>query len=87
MLTSAFADLAGEGASRSRAESDEEVLARYTEAGGGPVTSAGIALYRQWWVLADIAAYTDDLRRPHGDGEDAAAALHYLVGNLNSASG
>ena len=87
MLTSAFADLAGDGGSRSPAESDAEVLARYTEAGGGPVTSAGLALYRQWWVLADIAAYTDDLRRPHGDGEDAAAALHYLAGNLNSAFG
>ncbi|WP_233624513.1 hypothetical protein [Actinoplanes sp. ATCC 53533] len=61
---------------------DEEVLARYAEAGGHTVTPAGIALHRQWWALADVAVYVDDLRRPHGDGEDAAAALTYLTGYL-----
>ena len=50
------------------------------------VKPAGIALYRQWWALADVAAFTDDLRRPHGDGEDAAAALTYLAGYLESAT-
>jgi spectinomycin phosphotransferase len=82
MLTSAFTGLIGEG----ETGGDEEVLARYTEAGGGPVTPAGVALYRQWWALADVAAFTDDLRRPHGDGEDAAAALTYLAGYLESAT-
>ena len=84
MLTSAFATLVG--ATRSGGGDDDEVLARYAEAGGGPVAPAGIALYRQWWILADVAAYTDDLRRPHGDGADAAAALTYLAGYLKSAS-
>jgi Ser/Thr protein kinase RdoA (MazF antagonist) len=82
MLTSAFTSLVGPG----DGGDDNEVLARYTEAGGRPVTPAGIALYRQWWVLADVAAFVDDLRRPHGDGADAAAALTYLTGYFESAS-
>ena len=81
MLTTAFTDLIREGESGD----DEAVLAHYTEAGGHPVDPAGIALYRQWWVLADVAVYVDDLRSPHEDGEDAAAALGYLTGYLESA--
>jgi Ser/Thr protein kinase RdoA (MazF antagonist) len=80
MLTTAFTELIREGESGD----DELVLAHYTEAGGRPVTQAGIALYRQWWVVADVAVYVDDLRSPHGDGEDAAAALTYLTGYLES---
>ena len=78
MLLSAFTGLIGGPDSGA----DDEVLARYAEAGGSPVMPAGIALYRQWWVLADVAVYVDDLRRPHGDGADAAAALTYLTGYL-----
>jgi spectinomycin phosphotransferase len=78
MLTSAFTTLVG----GDPGPADDEVLARYTEAGGRPVSAAGIALYRQWWILADVAAFADDLRRPHGDGEDAAAALTCLAGYL-----
>ncbi|MFI7539721.1 phosphotransferase enzyme family protein [Actinoplanes sp. NPDC049599] len=81
MLTSAFTDLIGGEAGGD----DDEVLACYTEAGGHAVTAAGIALYGQWWALADIAAFVEDLRRPHGDGADAAAALTYLTGYLESA--
>lgn len=33
-----------------------------------------------------VAAYVGDLRQPHGDGEDAAAALSYLTGYLGSAN-
>jgi len=79
MLTSAFTNMIGAGGG-----ADEEALARYAEAGGRPIKPAGIALYRQWWALADVAVYVDDLRRPHGDGEDAAAALTYLTGYLEA---
>jgi spectinomycin phosphotransferase len=50
------------------------------------IAPAGIALYRRWWALADVAAYVDDLRRPHHDGGDAAAALTYLAGYLGTAT-
>lgn len=65
---------------------DDEVLARYTRAAGHTAMPAGIALYRRWWTLADVAAFIDDLRRPHSDGEDAAAALTYLTGYLETAT-
>lgn len=81
MLTSAFTGLVGAGDS-----DDEAVLARYAGAGGRTITPDGIALYRQWWVLADVAGYVDDLRRPHGDGADAAAALTYLTAYLDAGS-
>ena len=37
-----------------------------------------------WWTLADIAIFVDEPRRPHGTGEDIAAALTYLTGYLES---
>ncbi|GIE31005.1 hypothetical protein Ait01nite_040500 [Actinoplanes italicus] len=43
---------------------------------------SGIAFHRVRWVLADVAAFTADLRAPHGDGADAAAALRYLTAYL-----
>lgn len=82
MLTSAFTDLVG-------ADSvgvDDEVLAEYAAATGRVVSPAGVALYRRWWALADVAAFADDLRRPHDDGEDAAAALAHLTGYLETAA-
>lgn len=82
MLTTAFTSMIGADS----AGVDDEVSARYTDAAGRRVTPAGIALYRRWWALADVAAFTDDLRRPHGDGEDAAAALTYLTGYLETAT-
>jgi spectinomycin phosphotransferase len=80
MLTTAFAEMVGADPTGV----DAEVFARYTQATGRAVAPAGIALYRRWWPLADVAAYVDDLRRPHGDGEDAAAALTNLTGYLES---
>lgn len=80
MLTSAFTSMVG----AAPAGADDEVLGRYARVTGRTVTPAGIALYRRWWVLADVAAFVDDLRRPHGDGEDAAAALRHLTGYLRS---
>jgi hypothetical protein len=62
---------------------DDESLARYDK----PVSTAGLALYRLWWRLADVAAYVDDLRRPHGSGGDAEAALAELTGYLADATG
>lgn len=80
MLTSAFTSMIG----ADPVADDREVLAGYAERAGREITSAGIALYRRWWVLADVAAYTEDLRGPHGDGADAAAALTYLTGYLET---
>ncbi|MER5428574.1 phosphotransferase [Streptomyces sp. NPDC002588] len=80
MLTTALADLLGE----ERAGGENEVLARYTRATGRIATPAGIALYRMWWTLADIAVFADELRRPHGTGEDIALALTCLTGYLQS---
>ncbi|GIJ81194.1 aminoglycoside phosphotransferase family protein [Micromonospora phaseoli] len=82
MLTAAFTNMIGTDA----LDVDDDVLAGYAEATGRTVRPAGIALYHRWWVLADVAAFTDDLRRPHGDGEDAAAALAYLTGYLETAT-
>jgi aminoglycoside phosphotransferase (APT) family kinase protein len=80
MLTTAFTSMIG----ADPAGVDDEMLARYAEATGRSIAPAGIALYRRWWALADVAAFVDDLRRPHGDGEDAAAALTYLTGYLET---
>ncbi|MEU4238229.1 phosphotransferase [Actinoplanes sp. NPDC026619] len=57
-------------------------LARYQEATGRAPSQAGLDFYRLSWILADIAAYTDGLRRPHGEGGDAEDALAYLEANL-----
>jgi spectinomycin phosphotransferase len=81
MLTAEFAGMIG----ADPVGVDDDVLAGYTDATGHTVAPAGIALYRRWWVLADVAAFVDDLRRPHHDGEDAAAALTYLTGYLEIA--
>ncbi len=78
MLTAAFTGMLGE----SPAGDDAEVLARYTRATGRAVSPAGLALWRRWWELADVAAFVDDLRRPHAGGADAAAALTFLGGYL-----
>ncbi|MBO4205393.1 phosphotransferase, partial [Micromonospora echinofusca] len=80
MLTPAFDRLAG-------GEPDGQVgdlLDRYTGATGRTVTVDGLALWPLWWELADIAGYVDDLRRPHGDTADTAAAWTYLSGYLDS---
>lgn len=82
MLTDAFAGMLREEPTGA----DAQVHSRYRRISGRTVSPAGIALYRLWWPLADVAAFLDDLRRPHGDGVDAAAALRYLTGNLEGAS-
>lgn len=80
MLTPALARMLGEDP-----DGDvDDVLARYSRATGRTVTPAGLALYPLWWRLADIAIFVDELRRPHGLGEDIAASLTYLTGYLKS---
>ncbi|XVV13185.1 phosphotransferase family protein [Actinoplanes sp. CA-131856] len=64
---------------------DMPLLSRYERATGHRVSPDAIEFYRNWWILADIATYTDDLRRPHTEGADLAAALTYLAANLRSA--
>ncbi|MEU6251152.1 phosphotransferase [Streptomyces sp. NPDC047043] len=80
MLTTALADLLGE----EPACDDDQALARYTRLTGRTATPTGIALYRLWWTPADIAVFVDELRRPHGTGQDVTAALTYLTGCLES---
>ncbi|MEH0821943.1 MULTISPECIES: phosphotransferase [unclassified Micromonospora] len=62
----------------------DDVLDRYTRATGRTVTQAGLGLYPLWWKLADLACYVDELRRPHGTGEDVTASLTYLTGYLET---
>jgi phosphotransferase family enzyme len=82
MLTTAFTDMID----AEPVSVDVEVLARYTEVAGRTVTPAAVAFYRRRWVLADVAAFIEDLRGPHSDGQDAAAALTYLTGYLETAA-
>jgi aminoglycoside phosphotransferase (APT) family kinase protein len=49
MLTAAFASMLGE----EPVGDVDDVLARYARATGRTVTSAGLALYRVWWKVAD----------------------------------
>ncbi|MDY7088161.1 MAG: phosphotransferase [Actinomycetota bacterium] len=61
---------------------DPALLKRYEQQTGRAVSPELIAFYRLWWVLADVAVYVDELRRPHGENADLAASLTYLTGNL-----
>jgi Ser/Thr protein kinase RdoA (MazF antagonist) len=49
------------------------------------INPAAVAYYRRRWELGDVVAYLDVLRRPHSTSADAAAALHFLTGNLRQA--
>ncbi|MEV6814474.1 phosphotransferase [Micromonospora sp. NPDC051296] len=80
LLTPAIARMLGE----EPVDDADDVVARYTRATGRTVTPAGLALYPLWWKLADIAIFVDELRRPHGTGEDITASLTYLTGYLES---
>jgi spectinomycin phosphotransferase len=61
----------------------DKALTRYAEATGHQISAAALAFYRLTWILADIAAYTADLRAPHTEGGDAEDALHGLHGYLD----
>jgi len=62
---------------------EEKALTRYAELTGHHASSAALSFYRLTWILADIASYAADLRAPHTEGGDAAAALHELHGYLD----
>ena len=51
---------------------------------GRPLDAAALSYFRLRWNLADIAAYTDELRRPHVCNEDAERALANLRLNLDA---
>ncbi|MEU4428764.1 phosphotransferase [Actinoplanes sp. NPDC024001] len=80
MLTSGFADMLNE---KPRGD-DDAVLGRYRELTGRQVSAEGLAFYRRWWVLADVAVFADELRQPHRENADLAASLTYLTGYLRS---
>jgi spectinomycin phosphotransferase len=64
-------------------DSGEEV-ARYADATGREVSSAALSLYRQAWVLADIAAFVDQFRSPHDRTADTVEAWTYLEDTLRA---
>ncbi|WP_018348532.1 phosphotransferase enzyme family protein [Longispora albida] len=57
--------------------------AAYTAITGHEPGPSALALYRQWWDLADIAIYATELRAPHTDTEDTRATLTYLTRYLS----
>ncbi|MEV0157799.1 phosphotransferase [Micromonospora sp. NPDC050686] len=59
-----------------------DALTGYAAATGRPVNPDALALYRLRWTVADIAGFVADFRRPHGEGQDSAAAFGYLSGYL-----
>ncbi|MEV6302816.1 aminoglycoside phosphotransferase family protein [Actinoplanes sp. NPDC051861] len=78
MLTGGFASMLG----LQPAGDDDAVLGHYTSLTGREISGDGLAFFRLWWVLADIAIYADELHRPHGESADLAASLTYLTGYL-----
>ncbi|HEX5534497.1 MAG TPA: phosphotransferase [Actinomycetales bacterium] len=56
----------------------DDVLVEYVRATGRSVSEAGLALYRLWWDLADIASFVGELRQPHHATEDVTASWTYL---------
>lgn len=50
----------------------------YIERTGYRVDMNRISLYRMMWTLSDIAAFTADLRSPHGDTVNARFSLWAL---------
>lgn len=57
-------------------------LAEYARITGRAANPAGLALYRLWWQLADIADFVAELRRPHRATGDSTASWSYLRGYL-----
>jgi spectinomycin phosphotransferase len=68
------------------AESDQSVLAAYTEATGTAIDSDALALFRMWYDLSEIAGYIDLFRAPHADTEDAAESWQNLTHFLRPAT-
>jgi hypothetical protein len=60
------------------ATDDDPRVAVYSAATGHQPDEAALDYFRLRWDLADIAAFTDLLRSPHGHNEDTARALSNL---------
>lgn len=60
------------------AETDDSVLAAYTEATGTAINDDALALFRMWYDLAEIAEYICLFRGRHEDTEDAARSWENL---------
>jgi spectinomycin phosphotransferase len=60
------------------AETDPSVLAAYTEATGTAIDPGALALFRMWYDLSEIAAYTELFRAAHDDTEDSAESWKNL---------
>jgi spectinomycin phosphotransferase len=58
--------------------SDPALARRYRDLTGIRLDPDVMATYGRLWGLTDIAAYTDQLRRPHRDDADAERALHAI---------
>jgi Phosphotransferase enzyme family len=53
--------------------------ATYTDATGHELDEVAVGFFRLTWDLADIAAFTDQLRSPHDHSEDTAKAYEALA--------
>jgi spectinomycin phosphotransferase len=58
--------------------SDPSLVDRYEERTGITIEPDALTAHRGLWALADLAAYTGVLRRPHRRDADAERALHAL---------
>jgi spectinomycin phosphotransferase len=54
---------------------DDEALTMYQRRTGGTVDPAAVTFFRLGWALADLAAFTTQLRAPHLDSADTRHAL------------
>lgn len=59
-----------------------EEAAAYAAATGHRPDPIALDLYRLAWDLANVAAYVDLLRSPHGDSDDMRKSYEYLVKDL-----
>jgi spectinomycin phosphotransferase len=61
---------------------EDSLLTTYEHRTGRTVSRPAIAFYRLWWILADLAIYTAELRHPHTTAPDRADSLRYLTAYL-----
>nr|WP_308129328.1 aminoglycoside phosphotransferase family protein [Actinoplanes polyasparticus] len=61
---------------------DDSLLETYEHRTGRSVSRPAIAFYRLWWILADLAIYTAELRHPHTATPDRSDSLRYLTACL-----
>jgi spectinomycin phosphotransferase len=57
------------------AEADPTLVTRYEALTGAVLDADALAAHRLLWALDDLAAFTAQLRRPHGPDPDAERAI------------